>query len=75
MKIEKIKRIYYLKFWLLFFFWRLVHIEKLSKEVNDTLWLIITNVNLFAYFEIDGGYINNTIYTISNKNSDDIKDL
>ena len=51
----------------------LLHIEKFSKEVNGTLRLPIANVNFFAYFEIDGGYINNRIYTISVKNSDDIK--
>ena len=35
--------------------------------------IIYNNVNFFAYFEIDGKYINNRIYTISVKNSDDIK--
>ena len=51
----------------------LLHTEKVSKEVNGTIKLHIANVNFFAYFEIDGGYINNRIYTISVKNSDDIK--
>ena len=33
----------------------------------------IANINYFAYFEIDGGYINKRIYTISIENCDDIK--
>ena len=33
----------------------------------------VANINYFAYFELEGGYINNRIYTISVENCDDIK--
>ena len=50
----------------------LLQVEKFAEEVNGTIRLPVANINYFAYFEIEGGYINNRIYTISVENSDDI---
>ena len=52
----------------------LLHAERIAKEFNGTsMRLPVANINYFAYFEIEGGYINNRIYTISVENCDDIK--
>ena len=53
----------------------LLQVEKMAEEVNGTMILPVANINYFAYFEIEGGFINNRIYTISVENSDDIKFL
>ena len=50
----------------------LFQVNKASEEVNGTMRLPMANVNYFAYFEIEGGYINNRIYTILTENSDNI---
>ena len=50
----------------------LLQVNKLAEEVNGTMLLPVANINYFSYFELEGGYINNRIYTISVNNSDDI---
>ena len=50
----------------------LLQVEKMAEEVNGTMKLPAANINYFAYFGIEGGFINNRIYTISVENSDDI---
>ena len=51
----------------------LLQVNKFAEEVNGTMKIPAANINYFAYFELEGGYINNRIYTISVENSDDIK--
>ena len=51
----------------------LLKIKKFAEETKGLMRLPIANVNYFAYFEIEGGYINNRKYTISIENADDIK--
>ena len=51
----------------------LLQVDRFAEELNGTTRLTVANINYFTYFEIEGGYINNRIYTISVVNSDDIK--
>ena len=50
-----------------------LQVNKFANETKGTMKIPVANINYFAYFEIDGGYINNRIYTISVENSEDIK--
>ena len=50
-----------------------LQVDKFSNLTSGTMKLPVANINYFAYFEIEGGYINNRIYKISVENSDDIQ--
>ena len=51
----------------------LLQVDRFAEELNGTTKLSVANINYFTYFELEGGYINNRIYTISVENSEDIK--
>ena len=50
----------------------LLKVNKPHEEVNGIKLLPVANIRYFAYFELEGGYTNNRIYTISIENGDDI---
>ena len=51
----------------------LLQVNRFAKELGGIMRLPVANINYFAYFELQGGYINNRIYTISVQNCEDIK--
>ena len=51
----------------------LLQVNKFAEELGGIMKLPVANINYFAYFELEGGYINNRIYTISVENCEDIK--
>ena len=51
----------------------LIEIKKFAEETKGVKRIPLANVNYFAYFEIEGGYINNRIYKISIENCEDIQ--
>ena len=46
---------------------------QVNRTINGTIRLPVANINYFAYFQIENGFKNGRIYTISVENSDDIK--
>ena len=51
----------------------LLQVNRFAKELGGIMRLPVANINYFAYFELQGGYVNNRIYTISVQNCEDIK--
>ena len=51
----------------------LLQVNKFAEELGGIMKLPVANINYFGYFELEDGYINNRIYTISVENCEDIK--